>query len=59
MPRIIVQATQFDDRDQTVTLTERVIAENLRDDHYAAHLLERLSWATADAEVVERRSGVV
>jgi hypothetical protein len=59
MPRIIVQATLAGGGESEVTLSERALAENLRDKHYASQLLERLSWATADAEVVERRPGVV
>ena len=55
MPRIIVQATLPDGRRSQVTLSERALAENLRDRHYARQLLERLSWATADAEGLEQR----
>ena len=52
MPKIIVQAEQSDDR-QHVTLTERIVAAHLDDGHYAGQLIERLSWAAADAEVLE------
>ena len=54
MPKIIVQATLTDGRESEVTLSERALAENLRDKHYASQLLERLSWATEDAEGLER-----
>ena len=52
MPRIIVQADQSDDR-PNVTLTERIVAAHLDDRHYAGQLIERLSWAAADAEALE------
>ena len=52
MPKIIVQADKFDDRPH-VTLAERIVASHLDDSHYARQLIERLSWAAADAETVE------
>jgi hypothetical protein len=36
-----------------VTLTERVVASHLQDEHYAAQLIERLTWAAIDAERLE------
>ena len=33
-----------------ITLSERVVAANLDAAHYSGQLLERLTWATADAE---------
>jgi hypothetical protein len=53
MARIIVQAVRADGEPRRWTLSERVVAENLADNHYATQLLERLSWATADAEALE------
>jgi hypothetical protein len=52
MPRIIVQAND-DDRPEVI-FSERIVAANLESDHYASQLLERLSWATSDAEALER-----
>jgi len=52
MPKIIVQADQSDDRPH-VTLTARIVATHLHDGHYARQLIERLSWAAADAEALE------
>ena len=53
MPRIIVQADRPDDQRPEITLSERVAATNLNAPHYSAQLMERLSWAAADAEALE------
>ena len=53
MPKIIVQANQSDSDAGRVTLSERVIANHLQDDHYATQLIERLAWAASDAEQLE------
>jgi hypothetical protein len=36
-------------------LKERVTSTDVRDPHVAAHLIERIGWALADAEDVESR----
>jgi hypothetical protein len=56
MPRIIVEAVHADGEPRRWTLSERIVADNLATDHYADHLIERLSWATADAEAIEAGS---
>jgi hypothetical protein len=56
MPRIIVQANQSDGDAGRVTLSERVVATQLQDDHYAAQLIERLAWAAIDAERLQSPS---
>ena len=56
MPRIIIQADALDGESAGVTLTERVVAANLDSSHYTAQLIERLAWATADAEAIESRA---
>ena len=53
MPRIIVQADQSDGDAGGVTLSERVVASHLREGHYAAQLIDRLSWAAIDADRLE------
>lgn len=53
MPKIIFQANQSDAGADQVTLTERVVASHLQDEHYAAQLIERLTWAASDAERLE------
>jgi len=53
MPNIIVQANQSDSDAGRVTLSERVVATHLRDNHYATQLIERLAWAAIDAEQLE------
>jgi hypothetical protein len=53
MPRIIVQANQSGGDTGRVTLSERVLASHLHDGHYAAQLIERLTWAAIDAERLE------
>jgi hypothetical protein len=59
MPRITVEAVHADGEPHRWTLSERIVADNLTSDRYADHLLERLSWATADAEAIESRSSEV
>ncbi len=53
MPRIIVEAVHADGEPRRWTLSERIVTDHLATDHYADHLIERLSWATADAEAIE------
>ena len=53
MPRIVIQADQSDRYSAVVTLSERIISAHLQDCHYVAQLIERLGWATADAESFE------
>ncbi len=59
MPRIIVEAVHADGEPRRWTLSERIIVDNLTTDHYADHLIERLSWATADAEAIESQTSDV
>ena len=56
MPRIIIQAIPTGGEHADITLSERVAAANLNAPHYSAQLLERLTWATADAEARESRA---
>ena len=56
MTRIIVHAVHADGEPRRWTLSERVVAENLDSDHYVTQLVERLRWATADAEALESES---
>jgi hypothetical protein len=53
MPRITLQTAHTDGQRRRWTLSERIVAENLRSDHYVAQLVDRLRWATADAEGLE------
>jgi hypothetical protein len=53
MARITVQAVHADGEPRRWTLSERIVAGNLASEHYATQLLERLSWAAADAEALE------
>jgi hypothetical protein len=55
MPRITVQTDQSGEPGE-MTLRERIVAAHLVDDHYAAQLIERLAWATADAEAIEAQA---
>ena len=52
MPKITLLVERSDQPGQ-MTLSERVVAAHLNDEHYAAQLLERLTWAAADAEALE------
>lgn len=56
MPQIIIQANPPGGERGEITLSERVVAANLDAAHYSAQLLERLTWATADAEALESRT---
>lgn len=56
MPRVEVLA-DTPGRETETLLKERVPAEMLQDDHYAAQLVQRVGWALADAEDVESDPG--
>lgn len=56
MARITILAVHTDGEPHRWTLNERIVAENLDSEHYTTQLLERLSWATADAEALESSS---
>jgi hypothetical protein len=56
MARIVVQAVHSDGEPRRWTLSERIVPENLDSDHYVTHLIERLRWATADAQAEESQS---
>jgi hypothetical protein len=53
VPRITIEAVHADNGPRQVTFSERIIVENLASEHYVRHLIERLDWATADAEDLE------
>lgn len=53
MPRITVHAVNTAGEPRRWTLSERIVAEHLDSDHYINQLVERLAWATADAESQE------
>jgi len=57
MPKIIIQTDRAGDGSADVTLSERIVAPNLESIHYTAQLIERVAWATADAEEIERGAG--
>jgi len=54
MPKIIIQTDRPTQDSADVTLSERVVAANLESVHYTTQLIERVAWATADAEAIER-----
>ena len=56
MARISVQAVPADGEPRRWTLSEQIDAEKLDTNHYVTQLLERLSWATADAEALESQA---
>jgi hypothetical protein len=56
MARIVVQAVHSNGEPRRWTLSERIVPENLDSDHYVTHLIQRLRWATADAQAEESRS---
>ena len=56
MPRIIIQANPLGGERAEITLSEHVVAANLEAAHYSAQLLERIMWATTDADALESRT---
>lgn len=58
MARITVHAVHADGALRRWTLSERIVAEHLESEHYMDQLLERLKWATADAEALGSQSSL-
>jgi hypothetical protein len=56
MPRILVLTEPVHKPDDGVMLDEHIAASDLSSDHFAAQLIERISWALADAESTEGNS---
>ena len=56
MPTIIVRAHTSSGEASLATLIERIAAEHLRSRHYTTQLIERITWAVADAEALESRT---
>ena len=58
MPKIIVEADPLPGAGPArATLTEWFVAAHLSDGHYATALMQRIGWAAADAELLEREDG--
>jgi len=57
MARIIIEAVHADGEPRRWTLRERIVPDDLHSPHYATQLLERLSWAVADAQALEAQTG--
>jgi hypothetical protein len=55
MPRIRITTERTRAAGAAVTLDERIAASDLTSDHFAAALVERISWALADADDAEHR----
>jgi hypothetical protein len=55
MPHVIIQANHPGGQGAETTLRERVVAANLESHHFTTQLIERLVWATSDAEEIEAR----
>jgi hypothetical protein len=53
MPRITIHVSRPTGEDDHVTFSERVSAANLESEHYTSQLIDRIAWATADAEAIE------
>ena len=56
MPTIIVRAHTSGGEASLATLSERIAAEHLGSRHYTTQLIERITWAVADAEALESRT---
>ena len=55
MPRIFITTEPTDRLHAGVMLDERIAADDLASDHFAAQLIERIGWALADAEDTEHQ----
>ncbi len=56
MPHIIVAADDSSaSGERAVLFTERVSVSDFESNHFQAQLVERLGWAVADADAVERQ----
>jgi hypothetical protein len=53
MPEIIVKAGSERDEQAAVLLRERITADVMEGDHYAAQLIDRLRWAVLDATAAQ------
>jgi hypothetical protein len=56
MPRIIVQTVSSEGEPRRWTLAERIVSANSDSEYYMAQLIDRLAWATADAEALESQA---
>jgi len=56
MPRMLVMTEPAEQARAEVMLSEHVATGDIASDHFAAQLVERIAWALADAERLERRS---
>jgi hypothetical protein len=54
MPQILVVTDPQDDADRTVVYRERISVSDLDSDHFSGQLVERVGWATVDAEELEQ-----
>lgn len=55
MPRIRIISEPLAGVGAQVILDERIVANDLSSDHFAAALVERIGWALADADDAEPR----
>ena len=55
MPRMLVITESADQVPTEVMLNEHLATGDLASDHFTAQLVERITWALADAEQVEHR----
>lgn len=58
MPQIVVTTSGPESPNGREVFRERVVRSDLDSDQFAAHLVERLSWALSDADVVEQPAAV-
>jgi hypothetical protein len=54
MPQILVVTDNPDEKAPTVVYRERVLPSDLESDHFSGQLVERVGWALADADQIER-----
>ncbi len=54
MPQILIVADSSERTEQVVVYRERIVPSDLESTHFSGQLVERVGWAVADADRIER-----
>ena len=57
MPQIVVRTSGLESKRGAEVMRERVVASDLESEQFAAQLVERIGWALADADSLEKPPG--
>jgi hypothetical protein len=55
MPQIVIRTSGVESERGAEVMRERVVASDLESEQFASQLVQRIGWALADADGVERR----